>query len=275
MTDDTAAIRIHGARYVYPATSVEVLNGVDLEVGVGEIVGLVGPNDAGKTTLCLVAAGLAPQAIGGRLRGDVVVDGTPTVELRPHELAQRIGIVFQNPLTQLSGTTATVWEEIAFGPRNLGLSIREVVDRVTWAISVLGLEAIEARDPHRLSGGQGQLVALASILAMRPRCLVLDEPTSQLDPVGTRLVGDALARIAAGGETAVLVVEHKTDLLLEAADRVALLEGGEITRVGAAREVLGEPALEAAGVEPPSRLRLERLLAGTGRTSALLGLATP
>ncbi|MFL5757711.1 MAG: energy-coupling factor ABC transporter ATP-binding protein, partial [Chloroflexota bacterium] len=215
MTEPVLALR--GARYWYPATASPALDGVDLELAEGEVLGIVGPNDAGKTTLCLVAAGLAPQAIAGRLEGEVRLVGTPTVELRPFELAQRVGILFQNATTQLSATAPTVWEEVAFGPRNLGLPIDEVAERVNASLAVLRLDPIAGRDPQRLSGGQAQLVALASMLALRPRCLVLDEPTSQLDPVGTRLVGDALSRLAGDTGTAVLLVEHKTDLVLATA----------------------------------------------------------
>jgi energy-coupling factor transporter ATP-binding protein EcfA2 len=229
----------------------------------------VGPNGAGKTSLCLVAAGLAPQAIGGRLEGRVTVGSTPTTDLRPHELAARVGILFQNPQTQLSGTAPTVWEEIAFGPRNLGLPIDDVARRVEEAIDGLQLGALAPRDPQRLSGGQGQLVALASVMALRPSALVLDEPTSQLDPVGTRLVGAAIERLAAGG-TGVLVTEHKTDLLLEIADRALLLEAGRVRTRGSLAEILGEADSAKVGVELPARMRVAQALDEAGIDPAVL-----
>jgi energy-coupling factor transporter ATP-binding protein EcfA2 len=255
---------LEGATYRYPAVRTPALDGVDLQVRPGEVVGLVGPNEAGKTTLCLVASGLAPVAIGGRLDGVVRVDGTPTTDLRPHELAQRVGILFQNAATQLSGTVPTVWEEIAFGPRNLGLDGAEIVARVADALGVLRIEPLAPRDPARLSGGQAQLVALASVLALRPKILVLDEPTSQLDPAGTRLVGDALATLARASDTAILVVEHKTDLLAAIATRIVLITSGSIAADGPADRVLASPELEAAGVEPPSGVRIERLASARG-----------
>jgi len=159
-------------------------------------------------------------------------------------------------VTQLSGTSATVWEEIAFGPRNLGLALSEVIERVDEAADRLAIADLCARDPERLSGGQAQLVALASILAMRPAYLLLDEPTSQLDPQGTRLVGQALAGLAAGGETGILIVEHKTDLLDRLCASVLVIEQGRIARRGGAAEILADPGLPAAGVEPPARVRL-------------------
>lgn len=255
---------IKSARYRYPGVQGFALDGVDLQVRPGEVVGVVGPNEAGKTTLCLIASGLAPLAIGGSLEGSVEVDGSRTVDLRTHELAQRVGVLFQNAETQLSGTVPTVWEEVAFGPRNLGLDVPTIVERVDAALELLRIAHLAGRDPTRLSGGQAQLVALASVLALRPAVLALDEPTSQLDPAGTRLVGDALAGLAAETNTAILLVEHKTDLLAAIATRVALVVGGRIVADGPAREVLASAELEANGVEPPSSVRIERLATARG-----------
>ncbi|HEY8238137.1 MAG TPA: ABC transporter ATP-binding protein [Candidatus Limnocylindrales bacterium] len=245
------------------------LRAVDLSLAPGEILGVIGPNDSGKSTLGLVAAGLAPQAIGGRLAGSVEVGGTPTRDLRPHELAQRVGILFQNPSTQLSSTARTVWEEVAFGPRNLGLPLDEVVDWVASAIALLGIEGLAPRDPNRLSGGEGQLVALASVLALRPRVLVLDEPTSQLDPAGTVLVGAALGRLRESG-TAVVLVEHKADVLQSLAGRVAVLDEGRIVAIGSTRDLLADPLLEGLGVEPPSDVRIARALQSAGLPAGLV-----
>jgi energy-coupling factor transport system ATP-binding protein len=261
-TDPVLALA--GATYRYPAVRRPALDGIDLTVAAGEVVGLVGPNEAGKTTLCLVAAGLAPISIGGKLDGSVHVGGKPTLDLKPYELAQRVGILFQNASTQVSGTVPTVWEEVAFGPRNLGLPMAEIVERVDHALGLLRIEPLAPRDPTRLSGGQAQLVALASVLALRPACLVLDEPTSQLDPAGTRLVGDALARLAEETSTAILLVEHKTDLLASVATRVVLLVAGRVVADGDTHDVLGSPELAANGVEPLSAVRIERLASDRG-----------
>jgi energy-coupling factor transport system ATP-binding protein len=267
-------LRLRGVGYTYAGGRQLVLDGIDLEVPAGRVVGLVGPADAGKSTLCLIAAGLAPGSIGGRLTGSVTLDGAETVELKPFEAAQRCGILFQNPLTQLSGTAVTVFEEIAFGPRNLGLSAALIAGRVGAALDALGIEALGPRDPLKLSGGQAQLVALASVLALEPKLLVLDEPTSQLDPAGTHLVGDALARLAAGSGTAVLIVEHKTGMLAQFAHEVVLLDGGRIVRRGATAAVLGDPALAAAGVQPPEPVSLQRALSEHGLEAASAVLDT-
>ena len=255
---------LEGVRYRYAGARASALDGVDLVVEAGRVTGVVGANDAGKSTLCLVAAGLAPGVIGGHLAGRVVVAGVETTQARPHELAQRCGILFQNPATQLSGTAATAWEEVAFGPRNLALPLDEVVERVEGALAALGISGLADRDPGRLSGGEAQLVALASILALRPACLVLDEPTSQLDPHGTRLVGEALGRVARELGAAILVVEHKTAILARLANEVVVLAAGRVVRAGPAAEVLDDAQLEGLGVEPPPSVQIRRALRVAG-----------
>jgi energy-coupling factor transport system ATP-binding protein len=253
-----------GVRYRYAGSRTDALDRIDLAVPSGSVTGLVGPNEAGKSTICLVAAGLAPATIGGHLEGVVSIDGLESSSARPHELAQRCGILFQNPATQLSGTAPTVWEEVAFGPRNLALPVDDVVDRVTDALAALGIESLAERDPTRLSGGQAQLVALAGILALRPAVVILDEPTSQLDPQGTRMVGEALRLLVREHRTAILVVEHKTALLDQLADRVVVVDQGRLIREGTTDEVLSDPALSEHGVEPPPRVRVRSALAGAG-----------
>jgi energy-coupling factor transport system ATP-binding protein len=257
-------IDLRGVRYRYAGSSRPALDGIDLTLGRGEVIGVVGANEAGKSTLCLVASGLAPATIGGRLEGVVTIDDLSTMTARPHELAQRCGVLFQNPITQLSGTAPTVWEEVAFGPRNLGLPLDVVVERVEVAIRSLRIEHIAERDPQRISGGQAQLVALAGVVAMRPAYLILDEPTSQLDPSGTRLVADALAELMAETDVGILIVEHKTDLLAAVADRVIALSGGTVVADGPAADVLGDIRFEGWGVDAPSHVRLQRLAAAAG-----------
>jgi energy-coupling factor transporter ATP-binding protein EcfA2 len=220
-----ATLELRGTSYRYPGYRRSALEAIDLAVGPGEIVGLVGPNGSGKSTTCLVAAGLAPASIGGELTGDVLVDGATMRGARPHELAGRVGIVFSNPARQVSGICATVFEEVAFGPINLGLPVDETVVRTRESLAALAIEALAERHPLRLSGGQSQLVAIASMLAMRPRVLVLDEPVAELDPDGRRLVDQALRSIAKSG-TAILIAEHDRDLLAALGARIVELRAG-------------------------------------------------
>jgi energy-coupling factor transporter ATP-binding protein EcfA2 len=256
-------LELAGVGYRYAGYARQALHDIDLTLGDGEIVGLVGANEAGKSTLCLVASGLAPGSIRGELTGELRIDGASMRDQPLHAFSTRVGIGFQNPATQLSGITGSVFEEVALGPMNLGLPARETVERVKHALATLGIEALAEREPRRLSGGQGQLVVLASLLAMRPAHLVLDEPTAQLDPEGTRLVGDALRQLAASG-TALLVAEHKTDLLDGLCHRVVVVDGGTIALDGPTADVLGDPSLVERGVEPPARVRLARALTAAG-----------
>lgn len=256
-------IRLEGVTYRYAGASRPSVRDIDLELRDGQVVGLAGASESGKTTLCLVASGLAPRAIRGHLSGRVVIDGEDVATRPMHELTALVGIGFQHPATQLSGVADTVYEEVAFGPSNLGVQRADLMGRVEDALERLGIGGLAARDPARLSGGQMQLVAIAGLLALRPRHLVLDEPTAQLDPAGTTLVADALAALAAAGSS-ILITEQKTDLLERICARVSVLETGRIALEGPTRSVLEDPRLEELGVPLPSALRLRRALDEAG-----------
>ena len=261
-------LTLAGVSYRYAGYAKPVLHDIDLTLADGEIVGVVGANESGKSTLCLVACGLAPGSIGGALTGGgLSIDGESMADKPLYAFSTRVGIGFQNPATQLSGVTGSVFEEVALGPMNLGLTQRETVERTNAAMATLGIEHLWDREPRRLSGGQGQLVVIASLLAMRPPHLVLDEPTAQLDPEGTRLVGDALRALASTG-TALLIVEHKTDLLDGLCDRVVALDDGRIVLDGPASAILEDDRLVTLGVDLPSRVRLARALASRGLDAA-------
>jgi energy-coupling factor transporter ATP-binding protein EcfA2 len=255
--------------YRYAGARGPSLLDVDLELPEGVVVGVVGASEAGKTTLCLVASGLAPRTVGGQIRGDITLDGEDIDGWPMHRLSERIAIGFENPATQLSQVASTVFEEVAFGPMNLGLPAEEVVARTWDALGSLRIEELAERDPRRLSGGQQQLIAMAGLLAMRPDHLILDEPTAQLDPAGTRLVGDAIAGLAAGGAS-ILIAEQKTDLLAEVADRVVVLGAGRILFEGPVADVLSDPRLTDAGVAEPSAVRLLRTAESRGLDTAAL-----
>ncbi len=264
-------LQLERVSYRYAGYARPVLHDIDLTLADGEIVGVVGANEAGKSTLCLVASGLAPGSIGGGLTGDLRIDGESMAGKPLHAFATRVGIGFQNPATQLSGVTGSVFEEVALGPMNLGLPARETVARSRAALETLGITSLAEREPRRLSGGQAQLVVIASLLAMRPAHLVLDEPTAQLDPEGTRLVGAALRGLASTG-TALLIVEHKTDLLDGLCDRVVVVDGGRIVLDGPSGDVLADERLDAWGVEPPSRIGLARALTSRGLDPGLIAM---
>lgn len=256
-------LELRGVAYRYPGYAREVLHDLTIAIGRHEIVGLVGPNEAGKSTLCLVASGLAPASIGGTLTGSVLLDGQPITGRPVHDVAASVGLVFQDPATQRSGVTGTVFEEVALGSVNLGRPVAETVVRTRSALATLRIEHLADRDPLRLSGGQAQLVAIASILAMEPRLLILDEPTAQLDPEGTRLVGEAIRLLAASG-TALLIAEHRTDLLDGLCTRIIALDGGRVVLDGPAAVTFESDRLTEIGVEPPARVRLARAIRSRG-----------
>lgn len=256
-------LTLEAVSYRYAGASGKSLRDIDLSLSEGEVVGVVGASEAGKSTLALVVSGLAPRSIGGALEGRLLIDGEDVLGQPMHAMAAVVGICFQNPHTQLSQVADTVFEEVAFGPLNLGIDRLDVISRVTEALDGLGIVDLAERDPRRLSGGQMQLVAVAGLLAMRPRHLVLDEPTAQLDPEGKELVAQALLRLAGSG-TAMLICEHDTDLLARLCSRVVALDGGTIAHSGATAEFLADPRLVELGVQPPGRVRLRRALESAG-----------
>ena len=235
-------VNLQHVTYRYPMTEQPALEDLSLQMDEGEFVAVIGPNGAGKSTLCYTVAGFIPYFFKGELEGTVEVAG---VESRQASLEQRVrsvGLVFQNPFNQISGAKYTVFEEIAFGLENLGVNREEMPARVERAMALTGITDLAERSPYALSGGQQQRVALASILVMEPRVLVLDEPTSQLDPVGTREVFEVIRNLAQRGMT-VLMVEHKLEWVAAFADRVIALENGRILAEGAPAEVLTDERL--------------------------------
>lgn len=256
-------LQLRGVGYRYAGATQPSLLGVDLDLRDGEVVGLAGASEAGKTTLCLVVAGIAPRTVGGRIRGTISLDGETTDHWPMHRLSGRIGIGFQNPASQLSQVSGTVFEEVAFGPMNLGIDRDDVLERTWSALDAMRIPDLADRDPRRLSGGQQQLVAMAGLLALRPQHLVLDEPTAQLDPAGTLLVADAIQRLASGGAS-ILVAEQKTDLLAVVADRMMVLDAGRVALSGPTVDVLADPLLPELGVAEPAMVRLRRRGASAG-----------
>jgi energy-coupling factor transporter ATP-binding protein EcfA2 len=240
-------ITLSGVHYSYPDAEHEVLAGIDLTVDAGQVVGVVGASGAGKTTLAKTISGFIPHSEGGDLSGTVEVDGLNVPRAELSEVVSRVGMVTQNPFNQISGAKYTVREEIAFGLENLGVPRDEMIERVDAIIDLLGLGEFADRSPYALSGGQMQLVAIASMMVMEPRVLVMDEPTSQLDPSGSRLVFDIMENLSGKG-IAVIVFEHKLELLRDHADVLHVLADGVIARSGTAREVLSDPRTDDWGV---------------------------
>ncbi len=258
-------IAVTGLTYSYPGFPTPALRDLSLQVFPGEICAVVGASGAGKSTLCYALAGFIPHFFHGSLRGSVRVAGCEVPASSLGDLAGQIGLVVQNPFNQITGARFTVAEEVAFALENLGLPRADILDRVDHALAVTGLLARREASPFALSGGQAQRLALAAILAMRPRVLILDEPTSQLDPVGVRDILTALSRLAAEGGATIILVEHKLEAIAAVAGRVIALEAGRIVADGPPRQVLADPLMEEIGVGATRFTRAARLARQQGR----------
>jgi energy-coupling factor transport system ATP-binding protein len=241
-------ITLNNVSYSYPGTATPALRNISLTIPDGQFLGVIGENGAGKSTLAYTITGFIPHFYHGRLDGEVVVEGKHTQTTPINELVLNSGLVFQNPFNQISGTKFTVREEIAFGLENLGVARPEMIERTSAVMNLLGIEDLAERSPLALSGGQMQRVVIASVLAMQPRVLILDEPTSQLDPIGSREVFAAIRALTENGRMTVVMIEHKLEWLSVFADRMIALSAGSIVADGLPAEVLTDKKLLAKGV---------------------------
>ncbi len=241
-------VELDNVTFTYPDGTVALKN-ISFSVKKGEVVSIVGENGAGKTTLCYLLSGVIPHIYGGTIRGRVLVAGFEPKNVPIRVLSKKISVVLQDPDSQIF--SPTVFMEVAFGPSNLGLPKQEIINSVKWALEVTGLSGLEDRSPDELSGGQKQRLVLASALAMKSEVLVLDEPTSQLDPVGVREVMATLKELKRRGATMVITT-HQTEEIAEIADRVIVLKDGSIISQGAPEKIFSNVDLmEYAGVKPP------------------------
>lgn len=242
-----SGITIKNLSYKYPTSSDEVLRNINLDIESGKLYALIGVNGGGKTTLCNVIRGFIPHFFKGDLNGEVLIDGKEVRDWDTSDLAQKMGFVFQNPFTQISGVKETVFDEIAFGLENLGVEVSIIKQKVQDIIRLLGIEYIQHKNPNELSGGQKQRVALASIIVMEPEILIFDEPTSQLDPQGTEEIFKAIDIMKNKGKT-IILVEHKIELIAEYADYIIVLKDGQIMKQGRTEDVLSNEDTQDYGV---------------------------
>jgi len=243
-----SAIRLKGVSFRYKKAADLALRGIDLEIARGQRVGIMGPSGAGKSTLCFLLNGLIPHLIKGELEGEIEVEGKATRGLPVKEFARLVGLVFQDFESQLFSTDVEL--EVAFGPENLGLSRDEIARRVGWALRFVGLWGFQGRQPATLSGGEKQRLAIASVLSLCPSLLALDEPTSDLDPLGKEQVFRVAHELEREKGRTLLIVEHETEEVREL-DRILIMEGGRVVADGPARSILPDTSgLAARGVRP-------------------------
>ena len=252
-------IKVENLKYRYPGTKTLALDGVNFEVEKGSFIGIVGENGAGKSTLCQAINGLVPGFFKGAYGGKLYIGDIEVAKTSVSKLCQKVGLVFQNPFNQLSGAKETVFEEIAFGLQNFGVPKEEMVSRVNEVMELLDIAAYRDRNPFDLSGGQMQRVALAGILAMRPDVLVLDEPTSQLDPAGSEEVFAAVDKLSKSGIT-IFMVEQKLEKLADYCDKILLLHQGKQIAFDTPDQIFSREDLMQYGVNPPAYTRICKAL---------------
>nr|WP_296104004.1 ABC transporter ATP-binding protein [uncultured Mediterraneibacter sp.] len=250
-----AYIKVENLKYRYPNTTKLALDGLDFEIEKGSFIGIIGENGAGKSTLCQAFNGLVPGFFKGAYGGKVLIGDTEVAKTTVSKLCQKVGLVFQNPFNQLSGAKETVFEEIAFGLQNFGVPKEEMISRVNEVMELLDIADYRDRNPFDLSGGQMQRVALAGILAMKPEVIVLDEPTSQLDPAGSEEVFAAVDKLAKSGIT-IIMVEQKLEKLAEYCDRILLLHQGKQIAFDSPEQIFSREDLQNYGVNPPAYTRI-------------------
>ena len=235
--------------YQYPLAEQPTLKNIDFKIEKGKVYGVVGENGSGKTTLCAVLRGFAPSFYQGELQGEVLLEDKNIVEYG-NDISTRIGYVFQNPFTQISGVKDTVFEEVCYGLENFGVPVDEIEKRVEAVMKLTNITSLAMQNPFEISGGQMQRVALASVIVLEPDILIIDEPTSQLDPEGTESVFEVIKDMKEKHKT-IILVEHKIDLIAQYADEVIALRNGEIIAMGPTEEVLSDMSLMEKGVNLP------------------------
>jgi len=257
-----SVIETKGLTYTYPSGTKRVLEDVAITIEKGEFVVLTGPSGCGKTTLCRCFNGLVPHFYGGKLEGDILITGLNVHEHSIYELARHVGLVFQNPENQLFALS--VEKDVAFGLENLGVPRDEIKKRVDWALQTTDIEDLRERAPHELSGGQQQRVAIASVLAMQPNVMVLDEPTSFLDPLGAQRIFEVINELNKNLGITVVLVEHRLDLAARYADHVIIMDEGRVMLDGKPREIFKLEKARLMGIGVPKSTRLYQILEKNG-----------
>jgi energy-coupling factor transporter ATPase len=265
-----AIIETKNVSYTYPGASNPSISDVSMKVEKGEFVLITGPSGCGKTTLCRCFNGLIPHFYQGELKGEVTVAGMDVTQHQTHEMAKHVGLVFQNPENQLFALS--VEKDVAFGLENLGFPREEMRKRVDWALNLTDIYDLRERSPHEVSGGQQQRVAIAAVLAMQPEIIVLDEPTSFLDPLSAEKIFDVIYELNQKIGITVVLVEHRLDLTAKYANHILIMDEGKVCFDGAPREILSTEETRLIGVGIPKATLLYQMLKKEGVN---LGDVTP
>lgn len=255
-------MEVRHVTYMYPLSDVPALADINLEIERGKFYGVIGENGSGKTSFCAMLRGFIPEFYKGKMMGEVLLEGKPLAEYGG-EISTKIGYVFQNPFTQISGVKDTVFEEVAYGLENFGVPVDEIERRVVEVMKMTDIEHLAMKNPFALSGGQMQRVALASVIVLEPDVLIIDEPTSQLDPEGTESVFAIIKELKEKKKT-IILVEHKVDLIAEYADEVIAFKAGRVIAHGDKNEIFAASTISDIGITVPSVTMLCRKLKQQG-----------
>jgi energy-coupling factor transport system ATP-binding protein len=255
-------IDVEGLCYSYPNVAEQALTDVNLKIEPGEFILLTGPSGCGKTTFCRCLNGLIPHFYNGEMKGDLKIDGISTREHPTYELAKHVGLIFQNPDNQIF--SLTVEKDIAFGLENLGESREKMRGEIDQAMNQVGIASLKERGTHELSGGQKQRLTIASILAMHPGIIVMDEPTAFLDPVGAEKIFEVLKTLNREYGITILLIEHRLDLAVKYCGRIIVFDKGRIVNDGTPREIFTSDETRLIGIGIPRMVELGRRLGQRG-----------
>jgi energy-coupling factor transporter ATPase len=261
-TTSMTVIETKNLTYTYPGGTKPSISDVSIKIEKGEFTLITGPSGCGKTTLCRCFNGLIPHFYQGELKGEITVAGLNVLENPIYEMAKHVGLVFQNPENQLFALS--VEKDVAFGLENLGVPREEMRKRVDWALNLTGIYDLRERAPHELSGGQQQRVAIASILAMQPEVMILDEPTSFLDPLSAKKIFEVIYELNKKLGITVVLVEHRLDLTARYADHIIVMDDGKVVLDGEPREILSSEEARLIGIGIPKATRLYHILRKDG-----------
>ena len=260
---EQVVLEVKDLKFKYRDAKKWVLNGLNFQVKKGEFLCIIGQNGSGKSTLCNALVGLIPYYFAGKLKGQVLVDGIDTQESTIAELSSKIGLVFQNPFNQLSYTAGSVAEELAYGLGNKGVPREKMVKKVEYVAKLMRIDHIIHKNPLELSGGQVQRVAFGSTFIMEPGILVLDECTTQLDPLGSEEIFDIVKELNKNGVT-VIMVDHDMERVARCADRILVLDSGEQVALDTPQNIFGNPDVMAHHIGAPDYVAITRELKERG-----------
>lgn len=257
-----AVIETKNLTYTYPGVSKPSIANISMKVEKGEFVLITGPSGCGKTTLCRCFNGLVPHFYQGELKGEITVAGQDILKKHTYEMAKHVGLVFQNPENQLFALS--IEKDVAFGLENMGVNRHDMRQKVDWALNQTGIYELRERSPHEISGGQQQRVAIAAVLAMDPEIIVLDEPTSFLDPLSAEKIFEVIYDLNRKQGITVILVEHRLDLTAKYTNHLIVMDQGQIRYEGDPREILSKEEIRLIGVGIPKATLLYQMLKKDG-----------